>query len=321
MLLGVLSAIFSVKIATTAAQVTEMLTAALRHTEHSVTIQVDDHFTCQFDQLLAETLIHHPYVRSYLTEQAWTEWQSADGAGRYVQFFFRYSDPAAAEKKIQAVSAAEKLLNCLIAEEMTTSEKTLLLHDALLGRCTYAKTDSADAHTAYGALCENTAVCEGYAEAYALLLELCGIPNQLVMGIDRIGEHHVWNLVQIDDAWYHVDVTWDDRDPLCRYRYFLCNDAALEQDHSWDKSAYPIAETSPLSAEMICLGLREHGADYMHFSAVSHTAFQPSQTMEHLPKQSVMHQKALSNTMPIHKYLLMIVMTGVVFLIRQMKKL
>ena len=57
-------------------------------------------------------------------------------------------------------------------------------------------------------------VCEGYARALKVLCDATGIPCTLVDGYASsgsiVGEAHMWNYVQIDGAWYAVDVTWND---------------------------------------------------------------------------------------------------------------
>ena len=59
--------------------------------------------------------------------------------------------------------------------------------------------------TAYGALVNKEAVCEGYAKAYKLLLNAMGIECDVV-----INAEHAWNVVQLEGKWYLVDVTNDD---------------------------------------------------------------------------------------------------------------
>jgi len=62
--------------------------------------------------------------------------------------------------------------------------------------------------TAYGALANGKAVCQGYSLAYKLLLRRAGVPVVYV-GSDSM--QHAWNMVQMENnGWYHVDVTWDD---------------------------------------------------------------------------------------------------------------
>ncbi len=55
-------------------------------------------------------------------------------------------------------------------------------------------------------------VCEGYSRALKVLCDQVGIPCVLVDG-DAYGEPseaHMWNYVEVDGAWYAVDVTWND---------------------------------------------------------------------------------------------------------------
>ena len=60
-------------------------------------------------------------------------------------------------------------------------------------------------------------VCEGYAKAFKLVCDNVGIPCILVSG-EAFNDPsnplqkgpHMWNYVKMDDAWYLVDVTWND---------------------------------------------------------------------------------------------------------------
>lgn len=58
-------------------------------------------------------------------------------------------------------------------------------------------------------------VCEGYARAFKVLCDAMEIPCVLAEGPAAVSanatpEGHMWNLVQVDGAWYAVDVTWND---------------------------------------------------------------------------------------------------------------
>lgn len=86
------------------------------------------------------------------------------------------------------------------------------LHDYLVRNCVYDRSAVNEvvspSRTAYGALANGKAVCQGYSLAYKLLLRRAGVPAVYV-GSDSM--QHAWNMVQMENnGWYHVDVTWDD---------------------------------------------------------------------------------------------------------------
>ena len=94
-------------------------------------------------------------------------------------------------------------------------DQELYFHDYICQNTTYL-TQEDDGYTAYNALVEGRAVCEGYSRALQLLLDMVGVPNYLAtgVGVDDSGsrEGHMWNIVTIGGSNYHVDATWDDLD-------------------------------------------------------------------------------------------------------------
>ena len=108
------------------------------------------------------------------------------------------------------------------------------IHNILLDKCTYATgveyaEDGWEEFTSYGALVKGSAVCEGYAHAFCLLLNKLGIDCYYVNGY---GENapHMWNSVKINDEWYHIDVTWDDNENAY-FNYFNLDDTQIQTDH------------------------------------------------------------------------------------------
>ena len=102
-----------------------------------------------------------------------------------------------------------------IGENWTPLQKALYLHDYIATHGQYDTISRVDVENkiderrrdAYGMLIDGIGVCQGYTLAYRLLLDRVGIKSGTVTSDSM---NHVWNLIQIDGNWYHVDVTWDD---------------------------------------------------------------------------------------------------------------
>ena len=63
-------------------------------------------------------------------------------------------------------------------------------------------------YTAYAAIVDNQAVCQGYANLlYRMLLE-AGVDCRIISGLGG-GGGHAWNIVGLGDYYYNVDSTWD----------------------------------------------------------------------------------------------------------------
>ena len=82
-----------------------------------------------------------------------------------------------------------RILEDQISPTMSDYQKELALHDYLLKHCVYGhgSEDKEYEYRAYGALVEGQAVCNGYAEAMALLLSCAGVENQYVVGTATSG--------------------------------------------------------------------------------------------------------------------------------------
>ena len=111
------------------------------------------------------------------------------------------------EIRRQQAILEQKLLEIMqeVRSDWSDLTKAMYLHDYIAIHCTYDY--DYKYYDAYRMLINGTGVCQGYTMAYRLLLNRAGVTSSWVQS-DSL--RHVWSLVQLDGAWYHIDVTWDD---------------------------------------------------------------------------------------------------------------
>ena len=120
---------------------------------------------------------------------------------------------------------------------MSEYEREKTLHDKLLSVCSYKKgvessKDGWQYFSAYGAIVTGEAVCEGYAKSMQILLSKAGIPCFTLRG-ESDGVSHMWNVVELNNEWYHLDATWDDndKDGFVIYEYFNLDSDNIKRTH------------------------------------------------------------------------------------------
>ncbi|MBD5085387.1 MAG: transglutaminase domain-containing protein [Clostridiales bacterium] len=92
------------------------------------------------------------------------------------------------------------------------------------------------AFTPHDVLISKNAVCVGYATTFRLLMNMLGMEVHIVHN-----EYHSWDLIKLDDGWYHVDIYSDAHGTL--YSNFNMTDQMCNTGHSWDESALPEAKS------------------------------------------------------------------------------
>ena len=124
------------------------------------------------------------------------------------------------------------------------------LYHTIVKSCSYntaaaQNTSLWQAFTAYGALTDGNVVCEGYSRSMQLLCSYAGIPCTLIRGTSA-GVGHMWDAVNIDGNWYHIDLTWcDGSQPV--YNYFNITDKVISQTRSIAPAASKLTDQQILS--------------------------------------------------------------------------
>lgn len=139
----------------------------------------------------------------------------------------------------------------------TAYEKELQLHDLLIKNIIYDEVALQNREkfkwrsaTILGGLIYKAAICEGVAKLMKVLLNALDIEcivaigksNDISGASERQDVDHAWNIVKIDDKWYHTDVTFDmgiSQKNFVRHDYYNMMDEQISHDHFFENK-YPI---------------------------------------------------------------------------------
>ena len=191
-------------------------------------------------------------------------------------------DRPAAQKLYEKVT---DIIPRIISNNMTDYEKELAIHDYIVKNCEYGYVDYSNdyAYRAYGVLVQGKAVCNGYAEAMALLLNCAGIENEIMTGWAS-GELHAWNRVKLDGKWYQVDSTWDDpvpdRGSFAGHQFFNVTDDIMDDTHVWTIGDYEACDDMAYNYFKMnnCIGNYDSFKNKMDYFAV----LDPHATVEYV---------------------------------------
>ena len=96
-------------------------------------------------------------------------------------------------------------------------------------------------YSAYAALHDGKAVCQGYATLFYAMCREMGLSVRIITN-----KTHAWNIVKLGGLWYNMDATWDGKSTISNHDFFLkgseqFTDHVPSNDYLTDAflSAYP----------------------------------------------------------------------------------
>ena len=166
-----------------------------------------------------------------------------------ITYTVSYLSDAAQEEKVAQIE--KEVFQTLKISGKSDYQKVKAIYDYICSNVSYDYTNLNDdtyiqKYTAYAALIDKTAVCQGYASLlYRMVLD-AGVDARVISG--DAGGPHAWNIVRLKDKYYNLDSTWDAGRE--NYSYFLKSMKAFsdhERDEDYSSSefteAYPMAES------------------------------------------------------------------------------
>lgn len=147
---------------------------------------------------------------------------SSKGTTRKIRFEV-YEDFALGANRTEASNRIKDKIEWYVSNvdsNGSTYDKEKKIHDLICDNVTY------DLNAPYNQSCASVflndngeSVCAGYSEAFCLLCKRCEIPT-----VSITSSNHEWNLVNLGQYWYAVDVTWADQTNYIYYGYFNKSD-------------------------------------------------------------------------------------------------
>ena len=160
---------------------------------------------------------------------------SYDRSGRAVSVTLSYY--LTGEQLEQAQSSFDAAVGQIVAGAEaygTQIEQELYVHDAI-NELTGYDTNAQMNQSAYSALVGGSTVCAGYARAFQYVLQQLDYVVYYCTGTADGGDH-AWNIIELEDEFYNVDLTWDDSISEAYgskvYTYFNLTDEEISVDHT-----------------------------------------------------------------------------------------
>ena len=143
----------------------------------------------------------------------------------------------------ETLDMAKSVLDKIIKDDMTDYEKEEAVYIWLTtemkpdtGMLTVIPTSDEGSDDPHDVLKNRNAVCVGYATTFRLFMQMLNIECKVIHNKDL---YHSWDLVKLDDEWYHVDC-YSDADNG-NYLNFNLNDTLAQESHDWNAEFFPAA--------------------------------------------------------------------------------
>ncbi|MCM3721411.1 transglutaminase domain-containing protein [Solibacillus isronensis] len=239
----------------TAKQLLPALIAHMERMDRQFTLHIIGQLPIPIDSLIKEAFdqchLEQPFYTQHCEKRSYKYRQLTKNRIK-VEFTMRYRMARQEEKWI--VDEIQTILKNRIHPDMSALQKVLIVHDYIARTYSYERHTEGSPFAVYTFMNEKHGVCMAYALLFEKIMEVLRIPCYYVIGkaAGEGTEGHAWNMVQMDDHWYHVDVTWDDIGSISgkevRYRYFLVADEKMRLDHEWNENHYPICTSTKFEA-------------------------------------------------------------------------
>lgn len=145
------------------------------------------------------------------------------GSTKYYDVTYSMGYYTTYDQEQQLTGAVNAALDSLNLGSLSEADKIKAIHDYICTNVDYDYDNLYDdshllKYTAYAALLDGKAVCQGYAVLFYRMCKEAGLSVRVIPGSGQ-GELHAWNIVRIGQHYYNIDPTWNDQDTIIRDFY------------------------------------------------------------------------------------------------------
>ena len=136
---------------------------------------------------------------------------------------FTYDNTSTISSRIVYLNEETDRIVSLMNPDWTDLQKLLWINDYLCDNFQYDLTT--EYHSAVDLIRTGKGICEAYTNLFTILCQKNGIDVSYCYSTEI---NHIWNMVKLNDQWYHVDSTWNDT-YTDRYEHFLLSDSECKK--------------------------------------------------------------------------------------------
>ena len=164
--------------------------------------------TTEIDKIFQYVLMDHPEI-FYTDGYSFVKYTLGDEVKKITfKGTYLYNQEEKEKLEVSIENAASEMLQG-IPQDATDYEKVKYVYETIIKNTEYDM-QSENNQNICSVFLNGVSVCQGYAKAVQYLLMKLNIPASLVIGTVENGEGHAWNLVKVNNQYYHLDATWGD---------------------------------------------------------------------------------------------------------------
>ncbi|MBR5343015.1 MAG: hypothetical protein IK149_03870 [Oscillospiraceae bacterium] len=194
-----------------------------------------------------------------------------DEHGDCCQFTYGFVWTTTASQESTLTARVDSVMSALALDGKTERQKIRAIHDYICDNVDYDfehLSEGADyplQFSAYAAMVNGTAVCQGYAILFYRMAKEAGLDVRVVTSAE-----HAWNIVRIGSVYYNLDTTWDGQDAATTHDWYLKGMRDFTHYHHIREypfytddfnAAYPMVKDSKMNQSNLYLSFTTTGKD------------------------------------------------------------